>query len=253
MEQIITNSEHKFLADYPLSYSQEQSLHSQLETYRQMIEDGHLVGSTRGTESYSLKLSNGKRVYQVINCLGHALNFRNQQIIDYGLSDYRTFGFFPDLIHKTNQQQMQDVFDFFREIGLKVEECDQTQSITDYRSSKIACYTSDIDERHSDLHFFLEEAPHIWSGKIGFGPYIEFFRTDKLPIRYQNPTAKSKIIYDYVGTYRITNPKADMNNVYVKGVTSRKKSIINIQQNHMLIKCKVGAVQPTPQSPLICK
>ncbi|MCM1404574.1 MAG: hypothetical protein NC133_03715 [Prevotella sp.] len=180
-----------------------------------VFKDGYRPA--RGNESYGTKLENGMVVSNLVNCLGHVLNLRNQQFDDYQINS-RLFGYFQGLClsHNFKEDATKCTFDFIKETGLKVEECAPQRKINDFKSWKIALYLS-----HKDFHFFLEEAPREWSGKLGFENYVEHNFKLIPPKVYRNTVEIDPESYEFYGTYKITNPNADENNRYVQGREDR--------------------------------
>lgn len=216
----------------------------------QIFKDGYRP--MRGDESYNTFLKNGSQVYDLVNCFGHTFNLRNQQFEDYNIKPYRLYGRFSDYEDSVyfENKTAQSIFDFIKETGLKIEECKPDDKITDFRSWKIALYFYN-NWNHKDFHFLLEEKPKKWSSKLGFHPYVEHVNEDILPhkflikdknskgisrkdytkkrhciiehncklvppSRYSNMVEEDPYIYEFYGTYKITNINADENNRYVK-------------------------------------
>ncbi len=198
----------------------------------QIFQDGYRPA--RGFEPYNFQLDNKRKVSKLVNCFGHVLNLRNAQFNDYKIGPYQIYGYFPNICSDTDQQAAQRMFDFLKEIGLKIEECAPDKTIEDFRSWKIALYFENTNRLHKDFHFILEESPDLWSSKLGFSPNIEHLREKNPPEVYQN-LLTDEFNYERYGAFIITNPKADENNPYIKGLEQRKRSLI-IKPNHTIIK-----------------
>lgn len=182
-----------------------------------VFKDGYRPA--RGNEYYNVKLDNGVKAYEQVNCLGHVFNLRNQQFNDYKIKPYKMFGYFSGLrASRFKEDATEQMFDFIKETGLKIEECDPKKTITDFKSWKVALYFHDTPW-HKDFHFLLEDAPRNWSSKLGFEPYVEHNYELVPPKIYRNLVDNNPDPYEFYGTYKITNPNADENNRYVKDRT----------------------------------
>lgn len=100
-------------------------------------------------------------------------------------------------------------------ILLKIEECDPSKPIKDFKSWKIALYFLNT-KYDKDFHYLLEESPQNWSSKLGFEPYVEYIHNTTPPLHYKNLVEKDSDAYEFFGAYKITNVNADANNRYVK-------------------------------------
>lgn len=183
-----------------------------LSKLQQVFRDGYRPA--RGDESYQVKLKHQYYAYDRVNCFGHIFNLRNQQFNDYQIKPYELYGNFFD---NNRSDLTQNLFDFVRATGLTVEPCAPGRTITDFQSWKIALYL-DFNTFDNDFHFLLEDAPHKWSSKIGFSPYVEHLKFNLPPKEYRQtsmPNPRSRK-YQFYGTYKITNPNADLNNPYVQ-------------------------------------
>ena len=178
---------------------------------RQVFRDGYRPA--RGAESYNTLLKNGLWAYEQVNCLGHVFNLRNQQFNDYQIKPYVMYGHFPRRQCSSNRAWAGEMLDFIKETGLRVNECDPMEPITDFRSWKMALYFSP-----NDFHYLLEDAPQHWSSKCGVANYFEQIDRRKAPhkYRYCNLPGPEFDTYHLYNTYKITNPHADENNRYVK-------------------------------------
>lgn len=123
------------------------------------------------------------------------------------------YGYFPQSPWENNRDWAAKMLDFIKEIGLRVQECDPLEPVTDFRSWKIALYFS-ID----DFHYLLEDTPNQWSSKCGFSKRLEQLDRRRAPrkYRYFNLPDPDMDTYYFYNTYKITNPYADENNRYVK-------------------------------------
>ncbi|MCQ2382762.1 MAG: hypothetical protein MJ060_02890 [Clostridia bacterium] len=187
--------------------------------YKAFAIDGSFP--VRHNEPYLVRLNNGIMPFTFVNCVGHALNLTNEQFNDYQIEPYHLFGNFPGIRQDTNEQAVQRITDFFREIGLEVKECDPKKRITDFKSWKVAFYFKD-DPYNKDCHVMLEEDYQFWSCKNGFTPVVEHMVTDGAPEKiWKNKVESKPAAYLFHGTWELTNPKADGNNIYAK------KSLLN--------------------------
>ena len=201
--------------------TQRQHLISKL--YQVFAVDGYFP--VRHNEPYLVRLNNGIMPFTFVNCVGYALNLTNEQFNDYQIEPYNLFGNFPGIREDTNEQAVQRITDFFREIGLKVQECDPKKRITGSGAWKIAFYFKD-DPYDKDCHvmleedcqlLMLEEDYQLWSCKGGFGPVIEHMITTGAPQKiWRNKVERNPISYSFYKTCEVINPKADENNIYVK-------------------------------------
>ena len=102
-----------------------------------------------------------------------------------------------------------NIMDFVKETGLKVEECSPKANNCDFKSWKVALYLC-----NRDYHMFIEDFADYWTAKRGFTP-----STDKInfltPI-FTRGNDKDNPVYEYFGTYKLTNPRADENNEFLK-------------------------------------
>jgi|GEM_PF-1912394 len=218
--------------DYNDSTGQQEDIQQLLTRLQKVFKDGYRP--VRKTESYSVTISNYTKAFNVVNCLGHVFNLTNQQLEDYHIVPYRMFGCFPKLNKKSNFQTKHDLFDFIQETGLKIEECAPDKTITDFKSWKTALYF-ESDGRYKDFHFLLEDAPQIWSSKVGYTSYFEHLY-EKVPPEQYHPLIDNKYVYDFFGTYQITNPNADENNFYVKDAIRNTPPISQLsKKKHCLI------------------
>lgn len=187
-----------------------------LRILQRVFEDGYRPA--RGNESYYKKINNGLYVGNMVNCMGHIFNLRNQQFDDYKIEPYKLFShgyahpYFMGFMKGANKhdESAKLMLDFIKEVGLKVEECSPIESIKDFKSWKIALYFSS-----NDFHYLLEDSPQNWSGKVGNKSIVEHVEGIKLPMQYQNRVDTFPSIYNFYGTYKITNENADENNKYV--------------------------------------
>ncbi len=187
-----------------------------LKVLHKVFKDGYRPA--RGNESYYKKLKNGLYVGNMINCMGHIFNLRNQQFDDYKIEPYKLFshgysypyftGFMKDAYKYEESAKL--MLDFIKEVGLKVEECSPNEIISDFKSWKIALYFSS-----RDFHYLLEDRHQNWSSKIGNKNLVEQIRGIEPPKEYQNQVDTFPNIYNLYATYKITNKNADENNKYV--------------------------------------
>ncbi len=188
-----------------------------LRKLNQVFKDGYRP--VRRNEPYNFKLKNGLYVYECVNCLGHVFNLTNQQFNDYDFGPYKMYGKFPLQNQNSslcfNERMKNTMFDFIKETGLKIEECDPNKPIEDFKSWKIALYFLNT-RYHKDFHYIFEESPNIWSSKSGYKPQVDYIQTTNLPDTYINQTDIAPDVYNLYGTYKITNVNADENNPYVK-------------------------------------
>lgn len=188
--------------------------HAVKKLHKVFIED-HYRKARNPKESYDVPLKNGAYAYSIVNCLGHVLNLQNKQFDDYNFKPYPLFGSFPGLSRKPLESAAEDIFYFFKQIGLKIEEYDPTQINEDFCSWIAALYFEDNQEHH-DFHFILQEYHGLWSSKIGFEPCKEHLCTIVPPERYRNLVDNDAAIYNLFKVIKITNPKADENCRYLK-------------------------------------
>jgi len=187
-----------------------------LKILYKIFKDGYRPA--RSNETYYKKLKNGIYVGNMINCMGHIFNLRNQQFDDYEIEPYKSFshgyaypyftGFMKDAYKFDESAKL--MIDFIREVGLKVEECYPNEKITDFKSWKIALYFSS-----RDFHYLLEDSHQNWSSKIGNKNIVEQISTEEPPKEYQNHVDTFPNLYNLYATYKITNKNADENNKYV--------------------------------------
>ena len=204
-------NEPKYLDPRQTSYDQRDT-ERLLTRLRKVFKDGYRPA--RGPQTYSTVIDHYTEAFNVVNCLGHALNLTNEQLSDYHIIPYKMFGRFPEIAKDSNRVASGRLLDFIKAIGLKIEPCDPNKPINDFKSWKVALYFENNCWWHKDFHFLLEEAPYVWSSKIGFTSYMENLYTKQLPYFYENAT-RDGYIYDFYETYKITNPNADENNPYI--------------------------------------
>lgn len=204
----------------------------------QVFKDGYRPA--RGIETYGQLLKNHVETYDMVNCLGHVFNLRNQQYNDYKFKAFQIYGYFPGLKRQPDPIASQRLFDFIKETGLKIEECDPNKPIEDFKSWKCALYFGTDEETDlRDFHFLLEDAPYIWSSKIGFEPFVEQLRTTKLPMTYHS-LLEGGLNYQFYGAYKITNPNADENNRYVRNYSKRQLELaFPTRKRHIIIDGQV--------------
>lgn len=193
-----------------------------LRKLNQVFKDGYRPA--RGSESYDVKLKNGLYTYEGVNCLGHIFNLRNKQFDDYDFGPYHMYGRFTNPYFGIGksiefEDKTKDImFDFIKEVGLKIEECDPSKPIEDFKSWKIALYFLNT-KYHKDFHYLLEDSPKNWSSKLGYQPHVERIQKETPPLQYHNLIEEYPETYNLYGTYKITNENADENNRYVKNHT----------------------------------
>lgn len=179
-----------------------------LRKLHKVFKDGYRPA--RGNESYwDHALFDGRnRTYLIdrVNCFGHIFNLRNQQFKDYGFKPYNLYGRFDKEKLRQPAAFAQDLLDFIKETGLRVTECDPKEPINDFKSWKVALYFAPT----IDFHFFLEDAPQKWSGKLGCSGPVTW--QTKLPLKHNF----KQYDYDFYNTYKITNPHADETNRYIQ-------------------------------------
>ena len=142
-----------------------------LSKLQQVFHDGYRPA--RGTEPYDFTLKNECKAYRLVNCFGHMFNLKNQQLNDYQFGPYPIYSAFNEIDKDPDNKASQRMLDFIKEIGLKVEECAPDKLIDDFKSWKIALYFGKYNNNQKDFHYLLEEAPGLWSSKIGFEPCLE--------------------------------------------------------------------------------
>lgn len=151
---------------------------------------------SRGLEHYS------KSTARLVNCFEHAFyGLTNAQIkiVGLDLEDKETFG----NIFSTNpmQDNIQKIFYFIRETGLKIEECDYS-AVVKKPESKVALYFQKNLFRE-DFHFYREEKSRFgktfWTGKAGFSSVVQKERDLEMHMNG----------YSYRGCYKISNPNID--------------------------------------------
>lgn len=168
------------------------------------------------TEPYAYVLPNGVKVSAAVNCFGHAVfNLRNQQFLDYNLGSFPLFGSFDGICYDPKNIAENRLMDFIRSIGLKVADCDPAKLITRPDSWKVALHFEDSNDKR-DFHLLLEEAPGLWSSKIGFEPCLEHVYQVTPPGVYRNLEDDDPTIYNFYATYQITNPNYSSDNPYLK-------------------------------------
>lgn len=212
--------------------TQRQHLISKL--YQLFAKEGYFYVQGKCKQLYLAPLNNGIMPFTFVNCVGHTLGLTNEQFNDYQIEPYNLFGNFPGIREDTNEQAVQRITDFFREIGLKVQECDPKKRITGSGAWKIAFYFKD-DPNNKDCHlmreedcqvWLREEDYQVWSCKDGFTPVVEHMITTGAPQKiWRNKVERNPIPYSFYKTCEVINPKADENNIYVK--MSRSKNTFN--------------------------
>ena len=203
--------------------TQRQHLISKL--YQIFAVDGYFYVQGKRKQLYLAPLNNGIMPFTFVNCVGHTLGLTNEQFNDYQIEPYNLFGNFPGIREDTNEQAVQRITDFFREIGLKVQECDPNKRITGSGAWKIAFYFKD-DPNNKDCHLMREEDYQVWSCKDGFTPVVEHMITTGAPQKiWRNKVERNPISYSFYKTCEVINPKANENNIYVK--MSRLKNTFN--------------------------
>lgn len=186
-----------------------------LHKLNRVFKDGYRPA--RGNQPYDQFLKSGVMAEDMVNCLGHIFNLRNQQFDDYFIApadEYWHESYFTGFMRQANndcRKVAELVVDFIRETGLKVAECDPAEPVTDFKSWKIAMYFSEVD-----MHYLLEDVPQKWSGKLGFSDQVERLRGVTPPARYAVKDGFWIPAYDLYNTYKITNPHADESNRYVQ-------------------------------------
>ena len=169
------------------------------------IKDGYIPAREDG--GYTEVLSNGIQARQLVNCMGHScFNLTNRQLEDYdiGFARDKEFYFGKMLDNKRSQLQCADhIRSFIKSVGLKVHDCEPEYELKDWRSWKVALYFYGLE----DYHFLLHERDGSWSSKAGDSPTLHYY--SEAPETYDN-------CYELFDCFSITNPKADINNKYVR-------------------------------------
>lgn len=151
---------------------------------------------SRGLQHYS------KSTARLVNCFEHAFyGLTNTQIKTAGLDleDKETFG--NIFSKKPMQDDIQKMFYFVRETGLKIEECDYS-AVVKMPEVKVALYFQKNLFRE-DFHFYREEKSRFgktfWTGKVGFSSIVQKERDLDMHMNG----------YSYHGCYKISNPNID--------------------------------------------
>ena len=208
--------------------SPEKRTEKLLTTLQAVFRDGYRPA--RGAEPYNVTLNNGVRLYSMVNCFGHIFNLRNAQFNDYHFDSFPMYGNFPGMFYDPQDKALGRMMDFVRATGLQIEECDPKQPIEDFKSWKVALYFEDHPHKR-DFHYLLEEQPCLWSSKIGFEPCVEHIMRNQPPKSYRNIVDSDAALYDFYGTYKITNPHADAQNRYLKDFRFSTKGLL-IDKNY---------------------
>lgn len=184
-----------------------------LSKLQQVFRDGYRPA--RGTQSYNIMLKNKAKIYAMVNCFGHIFNLQNQQFNDYHFDAFPLFGNFSGMGYEPQDKAAKRLLEFIRAAGLKVEACDPTKTVEDFKSWKIAIYFEKNPHKR-DFHLLLEEQPNLWSSKIGFEPCVEHIFSKEPPELYYNLVDDDPVVYELFEVDKVTNPFADANCKYLK-------------------------------------
>lgn len=167
-----------------------------LKNLNEIFRNGYVPA--RGSESYRVRLSNGKRASELVNCLEHAcFNLTNEQLDKCGLNKNNS-GLFGDInlnFIKFNRYYEESLLGIIKCVGLKVKRCSEVNSLKN-NQWKVALYF-EYSDVFRDFHFMLQEKNGLWSSKLGDLDTIEI---------YEEPPLVYKRSYVKYGTYKITNP-----------------------------------------------
>lgn len=206
-----------------------------IENMTQVFKDGYRPA--RGNQTYNYILKNDVKLYSMVNCFGHVFNLRNEQFDDYHFEAFPLFGNFKGMFYEPQDKAAQNMLEFIRAVGLKVEECDPRKPIEDFKSWKATVYFEDHPIKR-DFHWLLEEKTGLWSSKIGFEACLENIQQITPPKSYRNLVDTDEpTIYNYYATYKITNPNANANNRYLKNFNFSTNGFkITTSQKHYVIE-----------------
>ena len=169
---------------------------------KNIYENGY-VASRNTNESYSKMIDGYAYACDFVNCYGHAVfNFTNKLLGN--VVSFKLFSYFPGITHDSNSKAEERLMALPEQVGLKVTPWSVERSI-EPNEWLVALY---FDRNQSkDFHFLLQEAPNVWSSKLGYTGYVELICNSKLPEIYCSGFDKNNP-YDLYGVYKITNKKA---------------------------------------------
>ncbi len=137
-----------------------------------------------------------------VNCYGHAVFNLTNKLLGNVLPA-KMFSYFPGIKYDSKSKAEERLMIPPEQVGLKVIPWSVERSIGP-NEWLVALYF-DRDES-KDFHFLLQEAPNIWSSKLGYTGYVELVYGLQPPKVYRSSLENNP--YDLYGVYKITNQKA---------------------------------------------